>query len=197
MALRIPDVLRCEVQHFLERFGTAGPRGLRRWVNDNPGMVLGGVLFSVLLLVVVVLWVRRAPAARSLPPAKMAWFYDMNTGTLFPASGNQVGPVKAPSGPTPDGAPAGFRAHVYSYVLDPNEDELFVGFLERPDEASGVKVSPADMKDLHQWSQGRLVKRVEDKDWVSADSPEGQAILQEMLRPNERGQTPIYQTPRP
>jgi hypothetical protein len=154
------------------------------------------LVFSVVLLVVVLLWVRRGPAASALPQGKMAWFRDTNTGELFLARSNKVGPVPAPSGPTADGQPAGFRAHVYSYVLDPNEDDLFVGFLERPDDTSGVKVSPADVKDLHQWSQGRLLKRVKDKEWVPAASPEGQAILQEMLHPNERGQTPIYQMPK-
>jgi hypothetical protein len=198
MALRIPDTLRYEVRHWLERFQTAGgPRNWRRWINENPGLVLGVMLFSVVLLVVVLWWVRRAGPASSLPQGKMAWFHDTNTGELFLARSREVGPVPAPSGPTPDGEPAGFRAHVYSYVLDPNESELFVGFLERPDAASGVKVSPADMKDLDKWSQGRLIKRVKDKEWVPADSAEGQAILQEMLRPNERGQTPIYQMPRP
>jgi hypothetical protein len=198
MAFRVPDILRYEVRHWLERFqAPGGPRNVRRWINDNPGLVLGGVVFSVLLLVVVLWWVHRAAPANTLPQGKMAWFHDTNTGELFQARSRQVGPVPAPSGPGPDGAPAGFRAHVYSYVLDPNEDELFVGFLERPDDASGVRVSPADMKDLHKWSEGRLIKRVKDKQWVPATSPEGQAILQEMLRPNERGQTPIYQMPRP
>jgi hypothetical protein len=198
MAFQIPDILRYQVRHWLERFQTAGgPRNWRRWVNDNPGLALSGVVFSVLLLVVVLWWVHRAAPANTLPQAKMAWFQDTNTGELFLARSNKAGPVAAPSGPGPDGEPAGFRAHVYSYVLDPNEDDLFVGFLERPDDAGGVKVRPADMKDLHKWSEARLIKRVQDKEWVPAASAEGQAILQEMLRPNEQGQTPIYQTPRP
>jgi hypothetical protein len=198
MAFQIPDILRYQVRHWLERFQTAGgPRNWRRWVNDNPGLALSGVVFSVLLLVVVLWWVHRAAPANTLPQGKMAWFHDTNTGELFLARSREVGPVPAPSGPTPDGERAGFRAHVYSYVLDPNESELFVGFLERPDDASGVRVSPADMKDLHKWSEARLIKRVQDKEWVPAASAEGQAILQEMLRPNEQGQTPIYQTPRP
>jgi hypothetical protein len=198
MALRIPDILRYEVRHFLERFQSpGGPRNVRRWINDSPGLVLGVMFFSVLLLAAVWLWVRRAGPASALPQAKMAWFHDMNTGKLFLARSKEAGPVPAPSGPTPDGQPAGFRAHVYSYVLDPRESDLFVGFLERPDDASGAKVSPADMKDLHQWSQDRLIKRIKDKEWVPAASPAGQAILEEMLRPNARGQTPIYQVPKP
>ena len=154
------------------------------------------MLFSV-LLVVVLLWVRRAGPASAPPQTRMAWFCDINTGRLFLVRSKEIGPVPAPSGPTPDGEPAGFRAYVYSYVLAPNESDLFVGFLERPDDASGIKVSPADMKDLHQWSQARLIKWVKDKAWVPAASPEGQAILQEMLRPNKQGQTPINQMPKP
>jgi hypothetical protein len=36
---------------------------------------------------------------------------------------------------------------------------------------------------------------VKDREWVWATSPEGRAILQEVMRPNERGQTPIYHIP--
>ncbi len=41
------------------------------------------------------------------------WFYDSNSGRLFPGPARVVPPIDAPSGPTPDGEPAGLRAHVY------------------------------------------------------------------------------------
>jgi len=96
----------------------------------------------------------------------------------------------------PDGTPTGYRAHAYSYVLDPNEAELFVGFLEQPDPWSGRKIVASEMRDMETWAKGRLIRRVNDEKWVPAASEEGQAILQELLRPNKAGQTPIHQTPK-
>ena len=126
---------------------------------------------------------------------KTAWFYDMNTGSLFAGSSKRTGPIAAPSGPALSGEPAGFRAHVYSYVLDPNESELFVGFLECPDPNAVVRAAASDMRDFQKWAERRLIRRVHDKAWVQATSPEGQALLQELTRPNELGQTRLYQMP--
>ncbi len=84
---------------------------------------------------------------------------------------------------------------MYSYRLDPNEADLFTGFLERPDPDARGKLT-SDMRDMDKWAQGRPIKRVKDKRWVQATSPEGRAILQELVRPNKKGQTPVYQMPR-
>jgi hypothetical protein len=80
--------------------------------------------------------------------------------------------------------------------LDPNVSELFVGFLERPDPDSDTKAAASDIRDFDRWARSRLIRRVDDKQWVRVMSPEGQAILNEMTRPNKKGQTPIYQVPK-
>jgi len=197
MAFGIPDFLRYDLRHRIERFQDGVKRGnLRRWINDSPGLVLAITIVSALLLIVAVVWVLWPSSAPLLRQGKTAWFYDMNTGSLFTGSSKRTGPIAAPSGPALSGEPAGFRAHVYSYVLDPNESELFVGFLERPDLNARARATASDMSDFQKWAQSRLIRRVDDKAWVQAASPEGQALLEGLTRPNELGQTPIYQMPR-
>ena len=197
MAFGIPDLLSREIRHRMECVQDGIRRlQLRTWINDNQGLVLGVTIVSVLLLAVVLMRVFRSAPAPAFRQPKFVWFYDANAGKLFLSSGRDSGPIAAPSGPAPGGEPAGFRAHVYSYVLDPKESDLFVGFLEKPDSDSGAGRLSFDMRDFERWSRGRLIKRVKDKQWVPAASPQGQAIVQEIMRPNKKGQTPIYQMPK-
>jgi len=198
VAFRVPELLRHEMRHCLEQL----QRGVRRWdprgwINAHSGLVIGVACLSAVLLCFVVVWVLWPTASASFQPGGPVWFYDVNTGRLFVGRPKHGGPIPAPSGSLPDGGPAGFRAHVYSYVLDPNESELFIGFLERPDPEAASPRPAHDMKDFHTWAQGRLIRRVEDEQWVGATSPEGQAILQQLLVPNRRGQTPLNQAPEP
>lgn len=196
MAFRIPDVLRYEIQHRLEglRGGTTGT-GPREWLNAHPTLIAGVASLSIILVVLVLASARR-PVSGPLMRGKTAWFYDVNTGKLFQGSPRETGPIKSPSGPTPDGAPAGFRAHVYSYVMEPNDSELFTGFLEQPDPESEVECSASDMRDFDRWAQSRLIRRPDDKNWVQATSVEGQAILRELTHPDKQGRMPIYHVPR-
>ena len=197
MAIKIPDLLTREIRHHIELLqDRARQLGLRRWVNESPRLILGVAIVSALLLARVLARSFKSAPIRPFPQGKTVWFYDVNTGKLFTASSRQVGPIPAPSGPAPGGEPAGLRAHVYSYVLDSNEADLFTGFLERPDPDAGRGKPTSDMRDMDKWAQGRLIKRVKDKRWVQASSPEGRAILQELVRPNKKGQTPVYQMPR-
>jgi len=51
------------------------------------------------------------------------------------------------------------------------------------------------MTDFQAWAQGRLIKREKDDQWVAATSPQGQAILRDLLKPDAQGRTPLYQLP--
>lgn len=196
MAFRIPDVLRYEIRHRLESLeaGTGG-EGPRAWLNAHPVLAIAATGLSVILVVVVLTGALWPTPDSSFPLAKTAWFYDINTGKLFQGSPKKTGPIQAPSGPTADGEPAGFRAHVYSYVREPSDAELFVGFLERPNPDSESKCSASDFGQFDKWARSRLIRRPKDKGWVPATSPEGKKILDEMVRPNKKGQTPIAHTP--
>jgi len=197
MAFGIPDLLSREIRHRMERVQDGIKRlQLRTWINNHQGLVLGVAIVSVLLLAMVLVRVFKSEPAPAFRQPKFVWFYDANAGKLFLSSGKDSGPIEAPSGPAPGGEPAGLRAHVYSYVLDPKESDLFVGFLEKPDPDSAAGRLSHDMRDFERWARGRLIKRVKDKQWVPAASPQGQAIVQEIMRPNKKGQTPIYQMPK-
>jgi hypothetical protein len=197
MIFRVPDWLDYEIRHKIERLRDRYERlQIREALNESPATVLIVALFSVLLLGGVWCWAGREPADRRYPANKKAWFYDLNTGELFSASGKQIGPIEAPSGPLPDGGPAGFRAHVYSYVLEPNASECFVGFLEKPDPHTDARQLASARTNFAEWARGRLIRRVDDDPWVSPASPPGREIIENLTRPNRLGQTPMYHMPK-
>lgn len=197
MLFRMPDWLNYEIRHKAERFRDWYERlQVREMLNDRPKVVLSIALFSVLVLVAVLLLAGQEAPARHSPQGEHAWFYDLNTGKLFVGGSKQTGPIEAPSGPLPDGRPAGLRAHVYSYVPGPKESELFVGFLERPDPQANAGTLTLDLSAFDGWTRGRLIKRVDDDTWVSPASVQGQEIIRELTRPNRQGQTPIYHVPK-
>lgn len=196
MRFRVPDWLSYEIRHKIERFRDSCERlHIKDSINENPRTVVGVTVCSVLLLALVLLLAGREMPARRYKAGKKAWFYDLNTGKLFRDSSKQTGPIEAPSGPRPNGQPAGLKGHVYSYVLDPNDAELFVGFLEMPDPQANAKQLASDRANFQEWARGRLIRRINDKTWVSPTSRQGREIIQELTRPNDQGQTPIYHPP--
>jgi hypothetical protein len=194
---RIPDWLRYDLRHKIEWLGDRCRRlRIREAINDNPRVVMVIACASAFLLLVALVLIRRPESGPEYEQGRQAWFYDMNTGRLFIAGSGKAGPVKAPSGPLSEGGPAGFRATVYSYVLDPNDAELFVGFLEKPNPAVGAGEGPPDRSDFDDWARRTLIRRIDSNDWVPATSIAGEQIIAELALPNEKGQTPIYQVPR-
>ncbi len=194
--LRLPDWLSYEIGHKLERLREGYARlRIQDSINDNARTVATVAIGSILVLIVT-LWLVLGPApARRHDWGGKAWFYDLNTSLLFVADSGQTGPIEAPSGPLPAGGHAGLKAHVYSYVLDPNETERFVGFLEKPDpRAAGAKLS-SDLGSFQEWTRGKLIRRIDDDDWTSTTGRQGREILGELGRSNEQGQTAIYCVP--
>ncbi|MBN2133057.1 MAG: hypothetical protein JW741_26390 [Sedimentisphaerales bacterium] len=197
MNVRIPDWLRYELRHKIEWLQDRYARlGVREAINDNPRIVAAVAGVSLLLLIVVLAVIRRPAPGPEYEEGREAWFYDMNTGKLFTAGRGKAGPIEAPSGPLPDGGPAGVRANVYSYVLDPNQAELFVGFLERPNPDTGSGRKVPDRSDFDEWARATSIRRIDSNEWVPATSSAAEQIMAETARPNEKGQTPIYQVPR-
>ncbi len=196
MSFQIPDLIKIEMSRTFE-----GLFNRRHTFAQLSGTILKIVLGLTVVCVLIALMApsfRRQPKHTSwLSFTQGAWFYDQNTGQLFKSETNDSGPIEAPSGLSASGEPAGLRAHVYSYSLEPKESELFVGFLERPDPhlRREHKLS-SDMTDYRQWANGRLIKRLDDDQWIPAASAEGYRIVQALVRPNKQGQTPIYQIPR-
>jgi len=197
MMFRVPDWLRYEIRHKIEGLRNTYERlQLRDKINEHPKTAAAIGMISLLLLISVASRAMRTEPGHQPRESKNAWYYDLNTGKLFVASSKHTGPIVAPSGPLPDGERAGYRAHVYSYLRDPNESERFVAFLEKPDPNVDPKTLSRDRNDFEAWARGRLIRRVGGDRWVSPTSQRGQQIIQELTHPNVYGQTPVYQEPR-
>lgn len=189
------DTIRYAMRRKLEQWQySLQDLGIRDWANDNPVVVMACTAVSAMVLLAALTWSQRSPSVDPFKAGRKAWFYDQNTEQLFKASSKNPGPINAPSGPLPDGNPSGVRAHVYSYIPEPNEADLFIGFLETPaperDKAGQIQT---DADPEQSWAQNRLIKRPEDDTWVLASSVEGRKILSTLSLPNTEQQTPIYQ----
>ncbi|MBA7477059.1 hypothetical protein ES707_12457 [subsurface metagenome] len=191
MSFRIPDWLGYEIRERWERL-VEKLLAARGWLNrQNPKIIIGITVVCGLLLLTTVIVLLSGPEAPKVKEYKKGWFYDLNTGKLFVAKSKLIPPIEAPSGPLPDGSLAGVKAHVFTYVYEPNESERFIGFLETSDpnaeKDSSVSAKPKT-DGAASWGRGKLFRRIEGEKWVSGSSREGRAILEEVLLPNENGE---------
>jgi len=199
MSFEIPEWLKYDIKRKRERLGLWWEDlAARKWANENPAFVMALTGACVLLLLVVVVWLSWPEYVPEVAEYKKEWYYDLNTSELFTAKKGLKPPIEAPSGSLPDGQPAGVRAYVLSYVDEPNEAERFIAFLEITDpnaandvpDRPGPKLTPA-----RRWGKGRLLRRLEDEQWVHGDSPYGQAIFAEAFATGENGERPRYYQP--
>ena len=200
MFFRIPDWLGYEIQERWERLQHRWEQlAVRRWINKNPRIIIGVTCASVFVLLVIVIWQLMPGKHIKIEEYEKEWFYDLNTGELFTAKIGLIPPIEAPSGLLPNGEPAGVRAYVFSYSYEPSESERFIGFLEIPDPnftESSPYLNRPEAKGAERWGQGRLIRRVDDEQWVPANSDEGQTILRELFLPNEDGEQAQYCPPK-
>ncbi|MHC4646989.1 MAG: hypothetical protein ACYTBJ_15950 [Planctomycetota bacterium] len=196
MGLRLPGWLGFEAQRKWERLRDRAARlKIRRWINEHSKVVVAVTCVSVALLAVIAavyLWPERV---RKIEPSDKAWFYDLNTGELFVAAKDLTPPIEAPSGAMPNGKPAGVKAYVLSYASEPNEENCFIGFLERADPDAKKDAAESGGDGGKRWGQGQLICRLADRQWVPADSRQGRAIVEEAFLPDENGERPYYVRP--
>ena len=159
--------------------------GIKQWINKNPKLVFAIAAISFLLFVVIAISLLTPDKPPVPQENKMAWFYDLNTKQLFKAKNSKLPPIKAPSGPTPDGSPAGVRAYVFGTDYS-NASEPLIAFLETftPDGKEAQKEYDPKKHDSKLWAQGRLFKRPNDPNWTPANTPRGIAIYQEFFFKN-------------
>ncbi len=178
----IPEWLKYEIKERWETF-------IQR-LEDDPKLLWGIVGASVLLLVLVIVFMIADGDSRpEINKSKKAWFYDLNTAELFVGKASENGPLKAPSGPLPNGEPAGVKAHVFVYVNDPNKNDLVIGYLEKPDP------NAKEVSDSNIWGEGKLVRSLEDANWVEANSIKGKTIRKAATERNDKGQVARYWVP--
>ena len=128
-----------------------------------------------------------------LPPKKVPlkpdtqWYYDQNTRKLFVDKSELVTPFDTGSGIATDKGPAGVRAHVYSYSNDNSKDSRFIVFVEK------LAPNAQDYKDqtgYRAWANSRLIRRVDERKWVKANSPHGKMIISQLSIPDAKGNPP-------
>ncbi len=195
----LPDWLMIELHEKWERLKERlGLPLVRRWINEYPSVVFSIAAASVMLLLAIVIWLSIPDKPLPIVTIEEEWYYDLNTGKLFTAEKGLAPPIEAPSGPLPDATPAGVRAYVLSYVYEPNESERFIGFLETttsPEVLAKLPKRRDTVNAARKWGKGKMIRRVEDKLWIPADSRLGQQILEEAFAPNENGERPTYCRP--
>ena len=131
MPFRIPDWLGYEIREKWEWLA-AKLLDVRRWLNrQNPKVIIGIAVVTVLVLIIIVISLLSGPEAREVQEYKKAWFYDLNTGTLFVAKKGLIPPIEAPSGPLPDGNGAGVKAHVFTFTTEPKNPSVSSAFWKR------------------------------------------------------------------
>lgn len=195
----LPEWLKIELREKLDRL-SEGLRlpAMRQWVGEHPSVIVSVVaagIFVLLIGAIVKVFSREPPPKVVVVPKE--WFYDLNTGTLFTAPAGLQPPIAAPSGPAPDGKPAGVRACVLSYKADPNESDRFIAYLETMGSADMLPKTPGKPGgNTQKWTKGLMIRRLEDKFWVPKDSPLGLRIIREAYATDAKGRTPTYDRPR-
>ncbi|MFA5424394.1 MAG: hypothetical protein WC374_11120 [Phycisphaerae bacterium] len=181
--MEIPDWLIDEIVYRWQK--------ARDYLNSNPRAILAIALASGFIFLLVLLKIFSGPSRPVIEESKKAWYYDLNTQKLFVAQADLQVPIDAPSGPLPDGKPAGVRAHVFTYAYEPNENDLIIGYLEMPD-PNFVSQNTAN----ENWTVGKLLCRPGDERWVPAGSSQGSSIMREASKRSPSGKIPRYYEPK-
>jgi hypothetical protein len=142
---------------------------------------VGGGLAAVCFLAAVGITVMNSGGGRGTVVVA-AWFYDLNTKTLFEGPREGIMPIDAPSGALKDGpadlgGKAGVKAWVYS-CGECTEKDQFIGYLQyHPQEMWGL-VNTASREDMKKLSETKKVRTV-DGPWMPVTSPEGKKLIAE------------------
>ena len=154
---------------------------LRKFLNDHAIVVVSVAAF---LLLVGVTWglVRSTgdDAESSTEPG--AWL-DTNTGEYFRGPVDAQPPIEAPSGPRPDGRPAGVRVYTFACGHCGPDSEIYVSYFETQlpvnvEPPANKKENPGQWLEYQQASQRARRVRPPGKDtkWIPYYSEEGQDV---------------------
>jgi len=172
---------------------------IRDWLSRSPILIISASVLLVFGVIAFLVWLSLPEKVVQVNTSEKQWFYDLNHQSLFVVKSGQLPPIEAPSGPLANGAPAGVRAYVFTYSDDPNTTDTFIGFLETIDpNVDKSAIGPMDLRvsGAETFSEGRLIRRTKDKEWVEPNSEEGRAILKEAFRKNDSGKIPEYIPPK-
>jgi len=154
---------------------------LREKLSQNSGIVAIACMVVLLLCLAIIFW----PDGK--PRMATAWFLDLNNMQLVELPADVTAPVEVETGPQP-----AVRAHVYAEGNCNDSSDRKIVYLEQlTDAAQKAKrqLDTAEMTpELHlrlseALNSGILVRRVQDPDWVAANSEQGAEILDAANQP--------------
>lgn len=131
-------------------------------------------------------------------PGEKGFFYDVSAKKIFLANRDAVPPIRGVDGPEEDG----FRAVVYSPTGHPADKRTWkVAYLERCTPELKAKMEAAQ-KSGEALAMGRveaqshrLVRRLEDSEWLPMSAPGVETILNGWATPGPDGATPTLCAP--
>ena len=166
-------------------------RQCQQWISDAqtryPSLLLVCLVVVILGCVVfMVRWFRPAPHPGPVGP-RMVYFYDTNDQTLFPAMNTQPPMIPAPSGPRPNGGPAGARARVFACGGCDDTNDRFIGWLEAYTEAGRAQltdpqrdINPLELDEFYMVAPPpRPGQDIRDLDWHPYHSPPAAEIMEQ------------------
>lgn len=156
---------------------------LRSWVNRHSGIAtLAAIVLVFASVGVMANNLLRNPTYQPVD----VYFYDLNTGELFVDKSDVIAPIAAPSDTGNEREPSGVRAFVYSCTSCADEASRFVAWLEKytPSakaalEAPVEELPEDELMDMTMaFERGHLVKGVNDRRWVLAESERAFKIME-------------------
>ncbi len=166
---------------------------VREWLNQNPSVTtIGAIVLLGLCLWFIIHQLSTGPGSELNP---RAYYYDLNTGELFVDDSSKFPPIEAPSGPDPDGQPAGVRAIVFSCSSCDDEDSLWVGYLEKFANPPTRRESGSAADEAALGATAMLVRAPDGGKWVSDQSMVGAQIMNAVGKKCGEGVKPIQCEP--
>lgn len=143
----------------------------RNWLNNNSAMV---TILAVVILILSLGFIIISNSRPSYTPRVIdVYYYDLGAKQLFVDKSDKYPPIA-----TPTGEMKGARAYVFSCGDCKDESKRFVGYLEMytpaaKDALENPKpINPDDMPGVDVFEEGRMIRGVNDADWVKANSME-------------------------
>lgn len=143
----------------------------RNWLNNNSAMV---TILAVVILIMSLAFIIISNTRPSYQPRVIdVYYYDLGTNKLFVDTSDKYPPIA-----TPTGEMKGARAYVFSCGDCADESQRFIGYLEMytPQAKSALEdpqpIDPEEMPTIDIFEEGRLIRGVDAKDWVKANSNE-------------------------
>ncbi|NBC11159.1 MAG: hypothetical protein GVY24_05405 [Planctomycetes bacterium] len=133
------------------------------------------------------------------------YFLDVNTTELFTASSDRIPPIEAPSDKEANREAeeesekqySGVRAQVFTCTTCDDEDDRWIGYLEKYTPEAKAAMEEAirgdgapDLEAIHELEDERLVKLPTKDDWIKASSEEAVDIYTAIRDRCEEDQRP-------